>query len=47
MAAVRLGLRVGPVQREIPSAALRAGSSLGLKSGSAQDDDVGQMTTSC
>jgi hypothetical protein len=35
---VRFGLRVGPVKREIPSTSLRAGSSLRLKSGYAQDD---------
>jgi hypothetical protein len=35
-----LGLRDWPVKREIPSALLRAGSSLRLKNGSAQDDAV-------
>jgi hypothetical protein len=35
---VQLGLRTGPVKREIPSASLRAGSSLRLKNGYAQDD---------
>jgi len=33
-----VGLRAGPVQIEIPSASLRAGSSLRLKNGSFQDD---------
>jgi hypothetical protein len=37
---VQFGLRVGPVKREIPSASLRAGSSLRLKNGSAQDDSL-------
>jgi len=37
---VQFGLRIGPVKREIPSASLRAGSSLRLKSGYAQDDNV-------
>jgi hypothetical protein len=37
---VQFGLRVGPVRREIPSASLRAGSSLRLKSGSDQDDNI-------
>jgi hypothetical protein len=37
---VRFGLRVGPVEREIPSTSLRAGSSLRLKRGYAQDDKV-------
>jgi hypothetical protein len=32
------GLRAGSAEREIPSASLRAGSSLRLKSGYAQDD---------
>jgi len=35
---VELSLRVGPVKLEIPSTSLRAGSSLRLKNGSAQDD---------
>src|SRR5580658_10665710 len=35
---VQFGLRVGPVECEIPSASLRAGSSLRLKNGCAQDD---------
>jgi hypothetical protein len=35
---VQFGSRAGPVEREIPSASLRAGSSLRLKNGSAQDD---------
>ena len=35
---VRFGLRVRPVEREIPSTSLRAGSSLRLKTGYAQDD---------
>jgi hypothetical protein len=35
---VQFGLRSGPVEREIPSASLRAGSSLRLKNGYAQDD---------
>jgi hypothetical protein len=35
---VQFGLRAGPVKREIPSTSLRAGSSLRLKSGYAQDD---------
>jgi hypothetical protein len=35
---VQFGLRVGPVEWEIPSTSLRAGSSLRLKNGSAQDD---------
>ena len=34
----QFGLRVAPVAWEIPSASLRAGSSLPLKNGSAQDD---------
>jgi hypothetical protein len=38
MVVVRFGLRSGPVKREIPSAWLRAGSSLRLKNGYAQDD---------
>jgi hypothetical protein len=37
-AVLQFGLRVGPGKREIPSASLRAGSSLRLKKGSAQDD---------
>ena len=37
---VQLGLRVVPVEREIPSASLRAGSSLRLKNGYAKDDKV-------
>jgi len=36
---VQFGLRAGMVKQEIPSASLRAGSSLCLKSGSAQDDN--------
>jgi hypothetical protein len=36
---VQFGLRTGPVKREIPSASLRAGSSLRLKNGYAQDDN--------
>jgi hypothetical protein len=39
---VQFGLRAGPVKREIPSTSLRAGSSLRLKSGCAQDDAVGR-----
>jgi len=35
---VQSGLRIGPVKREIRSASLRAGSSLRLKNGYAQDD---------
>src|SRR5580700_151342 len=35
---VQSGLRVGPVEPEVPSAPLRAGSSLRLKNGFAQDD---------
>jgi hypothetical protein len=35
---VQFGLRSEPVKREIPSASLRAGSSLRLKNGYAQDD---------
>jgi hypothetical protein len=35
---VQFGLRAAPVKREIPSTSLRAGSSLRLKNGSAQDD---------
>jgi hypothetical protein len=35
---IEFSSRVGPVEREIPSTSLRAGSSLRLKSGSAQDD---------
>jgi len=35
-----VGLRMGPVEKEIPSASLRAGSYQGLKSGSAQDEKV-------
>jgi hypothetical protein len=37
---VQFGLRFAPVKQEIPSASLRAGSSLRLKNGSAQDDTV-------
>jgi len=37
-AVMQFGLRVGAVEREIPSALLRAGSSLRLKNGYAQDD---------
>src|ERR1700677_3865382 len=37
--AAQFGLRARPVKREIPSAARRAGSSLRLKNGSAQDDN--------
>jgi len=37
---VQFGLRIEPVKREIPSASLRAGSSLRLKNGYAQDDKV-------
>jgi hypothetical protein len=37
-AVVQFGLRVARVKREIPSASLRAGSSLRLKNGCAQDD---------
>ena len=36
--AVQFGLRIRPAKREIPSTSLRAGSSLRLKSGYAQDD---------
>ena len=35
-----LGLRERPVKQEIPSATLRAGSSLRLKNGCAQDDNA-------
>jgi hypothetical protein len=35
---VQFGLRVRPVEREIPSTSLRAGSSLRLKNGCVQDD---------
>ena len=38
---VQFGVRAGPVMREIPSTSLRAGSSLRLKSGYAQDDAKG------
>ena len=37
---VQFGLRVKPVETEIPSTSLRAGSSLRLKNGYAQDDGV-------
>ena len=37
--AVQFGSRARPVKPEIPSASLRAGSSLRLKNGSAQDDN--------
>jgi hypothetical protein len=37
---VQFGLRIKPVEQEIPSTSLRAGSSLCLKSGYAQDDKV-------
>jgi hypothetical protein len=37
---VQFGLRVRPTKQEIPSASLRAGSSLRLKNGYAQDDSV-------
>jgi hypothetical protein len=33
----QFGLRVGPVEREIPSVSLRAGSSIRLKNGCVQD----------
>ena len=36
---MEFGLGVGSVKREIPSASLRAGSSLRLKNGSAHDDN--------
>jgi hypothetical protein len=36
----QFGLRIGAVKREIPSASLRAGSSLRLKNGFAQDDNA-------
>jgi hypothetical protein len=36
---VQFGFRVGPDKTEIPSTSLRAGSSLRLKNGSAQDDN--------
>jgi hypothetical protein len=36
---VWFSLRVRPVKREIPSTTLRAGSSLRLKNGCAQDDN--------
>jgi len=39
---VQFGLRAGPVKWEIPSTSLRAGSSLRLKSGYAQDDADGR-----
>ena len=38
--AAQFGSRAGPVNREIPSASLRAGSSLRLKNGYAQDDGI-------
>jgi len=38
---VQFGLRAAAAMREIPSASLRAGSSLRLKNGSAQDDSRG------
>jgi len=37
---VQFGLRIRPAKREIPSTSLRAGSSLRLKNGYAQDDKV-------
>ncbi len=40
-AVVQFGSRVGPGELEIPSTSLRAGSSLRLKNGSAQDDSRG------
>jgi hypothetical protein len=40
---MRFGLRIRPVQREILSALLRAGSSLRLKDGYAQDDNSGEQ----
>ena len=39
---VQFGVRAGPVKREIPSTSLRAGSSLRLKNGYAQDDADGR-----
>ena len=39
---VHFGLRAKPVETEIPSTSLRAGSSLRLKNGYAQDDPVGK-----
>jgi len=39
---VQFGVRAGPVAREIPSTSLRAGSSLRLKNGYAQDDADGR-----
>jgi hypothetical protein len=39
---VQYGSRAKPVKREIPSAAFRAGSSLRLKNGYAQDDALVQ-----
>ena len=39
-AIVQFGLRIRPVKGEIPSASLRAGASLRLESGYAQDDKV-------
>jgi len=45
-AMVQLRSRVRPVKREIPSTALRAGSSLSLKNGFAQDAKV-MLRTDC
>jgi hypothetical protein len=39
-AVARVGSRATPVEQEIPSASLRAGSSLRLKNGYAQDGSV-------
>jgi hypothetical protein len=41
---VQFGLRIRPAKQEIPSTALRAGSSLRLKNGYAQDDTVVERT---